>query len=256
MKIVFLGIDYCDYPLIREKRVKYISYTCGLQPLSRAIDLVGSCNSVERHLFITGGEPSYEHRRLFQSAHACGSNHLQDFSGYLEAAEFFRLHYNSTEAIPVFFNSSCPPSYLHRTFSSLINKDNQVAMSERIIISPGVSYLFRRKYLWEFRPHLQSYCFAMNKAVVSDLIRFISTVNQSGPEEKKDFIEKLELGMSKFFMKESPDLIHYCSKSGKLVRLNNLAGVLGANPYCFLDPRLSGISTIEGIWATGGVSVG
>ena len=244
MKIIFLGIDYCDYPLIREKRVKYIRYTCGLQPLTKAIDLIGSCNSVERHLFITGGQPSSEHRRLFQSTHACSSNDLQDFSGYLEAAEFFRLYYDSTESIPVFFNSSCPPSYLHRIVSGLINMNNHAAMSEKIIISPAVSYLFRRQYLWSFRPHLQSYCFAMNKSVVGDLIRFISTVNQSGLAEKKDFIEKLELGMSKFFMEESPDLIHYCEESGKLIRLANVAGVLGSNPYCLLDPRLSGISTV------------
>ncbi len=244
MKIIFLGIDYCDYPLIREKRVKYIRYTCGLKPLTKAIDLIGSCNSVERHLFITGGQPSSEHRRLFQSAHACSSNHLQDFSGYLEAAEFFRLHYASTEATPVFFNSSCPPSYLDRTVSSLINKKNYAAMSKKIIISPAVSYLFRRKYLWAFRPHLQSYCFAMNKSVVGDLIRFISTVNQSRLAEKKDFVERLELGMSKYFMEGSPDLIHYCGKSDKLISLANVTGVLRSNPYCLLDPRLSGISTI------------
>lgn len=244
MKIVFLGIDYSDYPLIREKRVKYIRYTCGLQPLSKVIDRVSSFSSVERHLFITGGQPSYEHRRLFQSAHACSSNDLQDFSGYLEAAEFFRLHYDATEAIPVFFNSSCPPSYLDRTASGLVSRSNYAAMSKRIIVSPAVSYLFRRKYLWTFRPHLQSYCFAMNKSVVGDLIRFISTIDQSGLAEKKDFIEKLELGMSKFFMEESPDLIHYCGKSGKLIRLANVTGVLGSNPYCLLDPRLSGISTV------------
>jgi hypothetical protein len=244
MKIVFLGIDYYDYPLIREKRVKYIRYKCGIEPLSNAIDLIGSCNSVDRHLFITGGLPSYEHRRLFQSAHACRSNHLQDFSGYLEAAEFFRLHYGSTDAIPVFFNSSCPPSYLHRTVSSLINRHNHAVAPERIIIAPAVSYLFKRKYLWAFRPHLQSYCFAMTNSVVRDLIRFISTVNQSGLAEKKDFIENLELGMSKFFMEESPDIIHYCGKFDKLIRLTNLLGVLRSNPCCLLDPRLSGISTI------------
>jgi hypothetical protein len=126
----------------------------------------------------------------------------------------------------------------------LLNKQNEGVLSNRFIIAPAISCLFRREYLWTFRPHLQSYCFAMNNSVVRDLIRFISTVNQSQLVSKKDYIEKLELGMSRFFMEESPDTIHYCGRSDQLIKLANILGVLRSNPYCLLDPRLSGISAV------------
>jgi hypothetical protein len=239
-KVVIFLIDYYMYPLVRVKTVKYRSYQCGLASLSSVIETFRDSLNIESHLFLTGGPANESHTSLFQHVHPSVDNTLHDFSGYLAAAKFAHQNFAGSCILPVFCNSSCPPRYLQILLDCIHTLSSTGSDLSDKVIAPAFAYLFRYRISCQYRPHFQSYCFTVGEGCIPYMIHFIQGHCGETYHEKKDYISRLELGLSSFFMQDNRFKVFRATGLGLKKPAFWIA--VSDNPFSVLDPRLAPIS--------------
>jgi hypothetical protein len=237
MKVVIFLVDHYSYPLRRQKTVKYRHYKCGLEPLLMAIEPFRPLLNIETRLFLTGGPANDYHAVLFDYIHDSLDNSLQDFSGYLAAAIYAQHTLAGSSVLPIFCNSSCPPRYLQILIESIYSLSLSRPDLSNKVIAPAFSYLFREGCFWHYKPHFQSYCFCAGHACLPFLVSFIQSQSTGKYQRKKDYISRLEVGLSSRFMENTSFEVFRAAVSS--IKKPTIWEAVLDNPFSIIDPRLA-----------------